>query len=83
MNLENIQNKRSLNESFEPLKGVDLCKVSEASVEIMLERFCKGKEIDFPFSKKLGFISRQDFNRSSFEISLFITFFEFINNKNC
>ena len=53
MNLENIQNKVSLNESFEsfePLKGVDLCKVSEASIEIMLERFCNGREIDFPFS---------------------------------
>ena len=51
MNSENIQNKVSSNESSEPLKGVDLCKVSEASVEIMLERFCNGKEIDFPFSQ--------------------------------
>ena len=51
MSSENIQNKVSSNESFEPFKGVDLCKVSEASVEIMLERFCKGKEIDFPFSQ--------------------------------
>ena len=51
MNLENIQKKVSRNESFEPLKGVDLCKVSEASVEIMLERFSNGKEIDFPFSQ--------------------------------
>ena len=51
MNLKNIQKKVSLNESFKPLKGVDLCKVSEASAEIMLERFCNGKEIDFPFSQ--------------------------------
>ena len=51
MILENIQKKVTLNKSFEPLKGVDLCKVSEASVEIMLERFCNGKEIDFPFSQ--------------------------------
>ncbi len=51
MNSENIQNKVSSNESFEPLKGVDLCKASEASVEIMLERFCKDNEIDFPFSQ--------------------------------
>ena len=51
MNLDNIQNKLSLNESVEPLKGIELCKVSEASVEIMLERFCNGKEIDFPFSQ--------------------------------
>ena len=50
-NLENIQNKVSLNESFKPFKGVDLCKVSKASVEIMLERFCNGKKIDFPFSQ--------------------------------
>ena len=26
------------------------CKVSEASKEIMLDRFSNGKEIDFPFS---------------------------------
>ena len=51
MNLENIQNKLSINETSEPLNEVDLCKVSEASVEIMLERFCNGKEIDFPFSQ--------------------------------
>ena len=51
MNLENVQNKVSSHESLKPLKGVDPCKVSEASVEIMLERFCKGKEIDFPFSQ--------------------------------
>ena len=51
MNSENIQTKVSQNNSFETLKGVDFCKVSEASVEIMLERFCNGKEIDFPFSE--------------------------------
>ena len=51
MNLDNIQDKALKNESFETLKGVDLCKVSEASVEIMLERFCNGKEIDFPFTQ--------------------------------
>jgi len=51
MNIENNQKKVSWNESFEPLKGVDLCKASEASVEIMLERFCNGRGIDFPFSK--------------------------------
>ena len=51
MNLENIQNKVSRNESFQPLNGEDHCKVSEASVEIMLERFCNGREIDFPFSQ--------------------------------
>ena len=51
MKIENIQNKVSLNESYDPWKGVDFCKVSKASVEIMLERFCNGKEIDFPFSQ--------------------------------
>ena len=51
MNLENIKKKISLYESFETFKGVDHCKVSEASVEIMLERFCNGREIDFPFSQ--------------------------------
>tara|TARA_B100001093_G_C26447656_1_gene850918 strand:+ start:100 stop:255 length:156 start_codon:yes stop_codon:yes gene_type:complete len=51
MNSENIQNKVSLDESHEPLKRVSHCKVSEASVEIMLDRFCNGKEIDFPFSQ--------------------------------
>ena len=51
MNFENLQNKVSPNESIELWKGVDLCKVNEASVEIMLERFCNGKEIDFPFSQ--------------------------------
>tara|TARA_B100001093_G_C26029092_1_gene677190 strand:+ start:101 stop:256 length:156 start_codon:yes stop_codon:yes gene_type:complete len=50
MKLKNIQNNSLLNESFEPLKDLDSCKVSKASVEIMLERFCNGKEIEFPFS---------------------------------
>ena len=51
MNSENIKKKKSLNEFFEPLKGVDFCKVSQASAEIMLERFCNGKKVDFPFSQ--------------------------------
>ena len=37
-------------ETLEQLKGVDTCEVSRASIEIMLERFCNDKEIDFPFS---------------------------------
>ena len=28
----------------------DECEVSRASSEIMLDRFCNGKEIEFPFS---------------------------------
>ena len=51
MNSKNIQKKISLNESLDALKELNSCKVSKASAEIMLERFCNGKEIDFPFSK--------------------------------
>ncbi len=50
MNSKNIQNKISLNESLDVLKDLNSCEVSKASTEIMLERFCNGKEIDFPFS---------------------------------
>ncbi len=50
MNSKNIQTTRSLNESLDALKGLNTCEVSKASAEIMLERFCEGKEIDFPFS---------------------------------
>ena len=51
MNSKNIQKKISPNESLEAFKGLNSCDVSKASAEIMLERFCNGKEIDFPFSK--------------------------------
>ena len=51
MNSKNIQKKISPNESLDSLRGLNLCDVSKASAEIMLERFCNGKEIDFPFSK--------------------------------
>ena len=50
MNPKNIQNSTTDNETKEHLNEVELCKVSNASVEIMLERFCNGTEIDFPFS---------------------------------
>lgn len=50
-NIQNTQYKESLRESVGPSKGVDCCEVSKASVEIMLERFYNGKEIDFPFSQ--------------------------------
>ena len=52
MNFKSIQNKVSEKEFLEPLKGEDFCEVSKASAEIMLERFCNGKEVDFPFSQK-------------------------------
>ena len=51
MNSKNIQKKISTNESLDALKGLNCCEVSKASAEIMLERFCNGKEIDFPFSQ--------------------------------
>ena len=35
---------------LKPTKGNDICEVSKASSEIMLDRFCNGKEVDFPFS---------------------------------
>ena len=50
MNSENIECKVSQKEFTDPLNGLDLCEVSKASVEIMLERFSNGKDIDFPFS---------------------------------
>ena len=51
MSSNNIQNKETKKETSYHFHQVDSCKVSKASVEIMLERFCNGKDIDFPFSK--------------------------------
>ena len=51
MNSKNIPKKKSPNKSLDALKGLNSCEVSKASAEIMLERFCNGKEIDFPFSQ--------------------------------
>ena len=51
MDSKNIQKKISLNQSLDVLKKLNSCEVSKASSEIMLDRFCNGKEIDFPFSK--------------------------------
>ena len=51
MNSKNIQKKICLNESLDVFKELNSCEVSKASAEIMLDRFCNGKEIDFPFSK--------------------------------
>ena len=41
------QEKRLLDLSIDN----NVCKVSKASTEIMLDRFSNGKEIEFPFSK--------------------------------
>ena len=49
MDSKNIQKKISPKQSLDALKELNSCKVSKASAEIMLERFCNGKEIEFPF----------------------------------
>tara|TARA_A100000164_G_C21482407_1_gene574017 strand:+ start:196 stop:351 length:156 start_codon:yes stop_codon:yes gene_type:complete len=51
MNSKKTKIISSKKEFLEPLNSVDFCNVSKASAEIMLERFCNGKEIDFPFSQ--------------------------------
>ena len=51
MKSKNIQINSSKNKFLEPFNKVDFCEVSKASAEIMLERFCNGKKIDFPFSQ--------------------------------
>ena len=51
MKPKNIQKKISPKQSSDALKGLNSCEISKASAEIMLERFCNGKEIDFPFSQ--------------------------------
>ena len=51
MKSKNTQKQLSINESLEVLKEIDSCEVSKASAELMLERFCNGKKIDFPFSQ--------------------------------
>ena len=51
MKSKNIEINVSKYKSLGALIGIESCEVSKASVEIMLERFCDGKEIDFPFSR--------------------------------
>ena len=46
-----LKNKVLKKELLETIKQTEICKVSQASKEIMLDRFYKGKEIDFPFAK--------------------------------
>ena len=48
-----LNNRELNNKILKPLNNSDFCEVSRASAEIMLDRFCNGKEIDFPFSKIL------------------------------
>ena len=51
MNSKPLEKKELEKDILEILSDSDKCKVSRASTEIMLDRFCHGKEIDFPFSK--------------------------------
>tara|TARA_Y100000991_G_C21861510_1_gene301096 strand:- start:237 stop:392 length:156 start_codon:yes stop_codon:yes gene_type:complete len=51
MNSKNLQKDESEKLFLDLFKRVNLCDVSKASAELMLERFCNGKEIDFPFSQ--------------------------------
>ena len=36
---------------LDQLMKTNNCKVSKASTEIKLDKFCNGKEIDFPYSQ--------------------------------
>ena len=46
---KNIKNKELHKKYSKIAIEEDSCEISKASVEIMLDRFCNGKEIDFPF----------------------------------
>ena len=48
---DSIKNKKLKNDYSEHNIKRDDCEVSKASTEIMLDRFCNGSEIEFPFSK--------------------------------
>ena len=39
--------------SLKIVRNKEFCKISQASNEIMLDRFYQGKEIEFPFIKYL------------------------------
>ena len=47
---KSIKNKKVKNNHLKIIHDSDVCKVSKASSEIMLHRFCNGNEIDFPFN---------------------------------
>tara|TARA_B100001989_G_C24426743_1_gene406856 strand:+ start:352 stop:510 length:159 start_codon:yes stop_codon:yes gene_type:complete len=46
---KNIKGNKSNKFSLEKAKSSEYCKVSNASNEIMLDRFYGGKSIEFPF----------------------------------
>ena len=46
-----LKKKAPKSQSLEILKSTKYCKVSQASNEIMLDRFYNGRSIEFPFAK--------------------------------
>ena len=46
---KNTKNKELNKINLVPPIGENFCEVSKASAEIMLDRFCNGNKIDFPF----------------------------------
>lgn len=50
MKSEYFRNKELETVYLQTLNSLNNCKVSRASTELMLERFCNGQEIDFPFT---------------------------------
>ena len=50
MNSKDIKNNEFHQDILKSKKDNDICEVSKASSEIMLDRFCNGNKVDFPFS---------------------------------
>ena len=48
---KSIRSKKLEKGFSKPFTISDECKASKASTEIMLHRFWKGKQIEFPFSR--------------------------------
>ena len=51
MNSESTKTLKVQTEYFEQSNNPEDCIASRASTEIMIDRFCNGNEIDFPFTK--------------------------------
>jgi len=49
MNFKSIKNKKSKKNLSDSFNYMNDCKASEASTEIMIDRFFKESEIGFPF----------------------------------
>lgn len=50
MKSKSIRSENLKKDSLKKYTHSDFCQVSNASIEIMLDRFTKGKSIEFPFS---------------------------------